>query len=77
MVSAGLAKRVRHGMVRAWSLLLSWAPVIGDALTLVAGMLRVRLATFLGPVTLAKGGLRRVGSDRVERACLERSSILR
>lgn len=39
-----------------WSLLLSWAPVIGDALTLVAGMLRVRLATFLVLVTLAKGG---------------------
>ena len=39
-----------------WSLLLSWAPVIGDALTLAAGMLRVRLATFLVLVTLAKGG---------------------
>lgn len=39
-----------------WSLLLSWALVIGDALTLVAGVLRVRLATFLILVTLAKGG---------------------
>lgn len=39
-----------------WSLLLSWAPVIGDALTLVAGVLRVRLATFVTLVLLAKGG---------------------
>ena len=39
-----------------WSLLLSWAPVMGDALTLVAGVLRVRLATFLTLVLLAKGG---------------------
>ena len=39
-----------------WSLLLSWAPVIGDALTLVAGMLRVRLLPFVLLVLLAKGG---------------------
>lgn len=39
-----------------WSLLLSWAPVIGDALTLVAGVLRVRLIVFLPLVVVAKGG---------------------
>lgn len=39
-----------------WSLFLSWAPVIGDALTLVAGIARVRLATFVALVGLAKGG---------------------
>lgn len=39
-----------------WSLLLSWAPVIGDALTLVAGLLRVRLLPFVLLVLLAKGG---------------------
>ena len=39
-----------------WSLLLSWAPVIGDALTLVAGVLRVRLLPFVLLVLLAKGG---------------------
>ena len=37
-----------------WSLLLSWAPVIGDPLTLVAGLLRERLDVFLVLVTIAK-----------------------
>lgn len=45
-----------YGRWGKWSLLLSWVPVIGDALTLVAGVLRVRLATFLILVTVAKGG---------------------
>jgi membrane protein YqaA with SNARE-associated domain len=39
-----------------WSLLLSWAPVIGDPLTLVAGVLREPLGPFLLLVTLAKVG---------------------
>lgn len=39
-----------------WSLLLSWAPVIGDPLTLVAGLLRERLDVFLVLVTIAKLG---------------------
>ena len=39
-----------------WSLLLSWAPVIGDPLTLVAGVLRENLAVFLTLVTIAKVG---------------------
>lgn len=30
-----------------WSLLLAWAPVGGDALTLIAGIMRVRLWVFL------------------------------
>jgi membrane protein YqaA with SNARE-associated domain len=37
-----------------WSLLLSWAPVIGDPLTLVAGVLREPVATFLLFVGIAK-----------------------
>ena len=37
-------------------LLLSWVPVIGDPLTLFAGVLRMRFAIFLLVVTLAKGG---------------------
>lgn len=37
-----------------WSLLLSWMPVIGDPLTLVAGVMRERLWVFLAIVTLAK-----------------------
>jgi membrane protein YqaA with SNARE-associated domain len=30
-----------------WSLLLAWAPVGGDALTLIAGIMKVRLDVFL------------------------------
>ena len=37
-----------------WSLLLSWAPLIGDALTLAAGVLREPLGVFLVLVTVAK-----------------------
>lgn len=39
-----------------WSLLLSWVPVIGDPLTLAAGILREPLGSFLALVTLAKVG---------------------
>jgi membrane protein YqaA with SNARE-associated domain len=39
-----------------WSLLLSWAPIIGDPITIVAGVLRERLAMFLLLVTIAKVG---------------------
>ena len=38
-----------------WSLLLSWVPIIGDPLTLVAGVMREPLGRFLLIVTLAKG----------------------
>lgn len=38
-----------------WSLLLSWVPVIGDPLTLIAGVMREPLWRFLLIVTLAKG----------------------
>ena len=37
-----------------WSLLLAWLPVIGDPLTLVAGILRVPLWLFLPLVTIGK-----------------------
>lgn len=39
-----------------WSLLLSWAPIIGDPLTLMAGVLREPLWRFLLLVSLAKSG---------------------
>lgn len=39
-----------------WSLLLSWMPVVGDPLTLVAGIMRESFWVFLALVTLAKGG---------------------
>ncbi|AZD22146.1 putative membrane protein [Pseudomonas chlororaphis subsp. aurantiaca] len=38
-----------------WSLLLSWLPIIGDPLTLVAGVMGEPLKRFLLVVTLAKG----------------------
>lgn len=37
-------------------LLLSWLPIVGDPLTLIAGVLRMRLMPFLAIVTIAKGG---------------------
>lgn len=37
-----------------WTLLLSWLPIVGDPLTLVAGLLRVRLAAFIPLVTIGK-----------------------
>ena len=39
-----------------WSLLLSWVPIIGDPLTLVAGVMRAPLWSFLLIVSLAKTG---------------------
>lgn len=43
----------RHGK---WSLLLSWVPVVGDPLTVVAGVMREPLPIFLVLVTVAKAG---------------------
>jgi membrane protein YqaA with SNARE-associated domain len=37
-----------------WTLLMSWVPVIGDPLTLVAGVLREPLLVFMGLVAIAK-----------------------
>lgn len=45
-----------YGRYGRWSLLLSWAPVIGDPLTVAAGIMREPLPTFLLLVTLAKVG---------------------
>ena len=39
-----------------WSLLLSWAPFIGDPLTLAAGVLREPFGRFLLLVAIAKTG---------------------
>ena len=44
-----------YGRWGKWSLLLSWAPVIGDALTVIAGVLRTPLLTFTLLVLVAKG----------------------
>ena len=37
-----------------WSLLLAWLPVVGDPLTLIAGVLRVRFVLFLVLVATGK-----------------------
>lgn len=39
-----------------WSLLLSWAPIIGDPLTVVAGIMREPLWSFVLLVAIAKTG---------------------
>ncbi|AZO24681.1 DedA family protein [Mesorhizobium sp. M1E.F.Ca.ET.045.02.1.1] len=46
----------RYHRYGRWSLLLSWAPVIGDPLTVMAGVLREPLWSFLAIVTIAKAG---------------------
>ena len=37
-----------------WSLLFAWVPIVGDPLTLAAGLLRVRFLEFLILVTIGK-----------------------
>lgn len=39
-----------------WSLLMSWAPIIGDPLTVIAGIFREPLRVFLPLVAIAKTG---------------------
>jgi len=41
----------RYGI---WSLLLSWVPIVGDPLTLVAGVMQVSIGRFLLFVTIGK-----------------------
>lgn len=43
----------RYGV---WTLLMAWSPIGGDALTFVAGFLKVRLDVFVVLVGLGKGG---------------------
>ena len=43
----------RYGI---WSLLLAWVPIIGDPITLAAGVLRTRFLPFLLLVALSKTG---------------------
>ncbi len=44
-----------YGRYGFWSLLFAWLPVGGDALTLVAGVMRLRLGLFLLLVGTGKG----------------------
>lgn len=47
------AQRWYHRYGR-WTLLLSWLPIVGDPLTLIAGVMRERLLTFMLIVAIAK-----------------------
>ena len=55
-VKPAALERARRSYARwgRWTLLLSWVPVIGDPLTLVAGMMRERFSVFLALVAFAK-----------------------
>lgn len=55
--AAGLEKARRwYHRWGVWSLLLSWVPIIGDPLTVAAGVMREPFWRFLPLVTLAKAG---------------------
>ncbi|WP_372423185.1 YqaA family protein [Salinarimonas chemoclinalis] len=48
-----------EALYRRWgvaSLLLSWTPIVGDPLTVIAGVMRTPLVVFLPLVIVAKGG---------------------
>ena len=47
--------KVKSGII--WSLLLAWVPIIGDPITLAAGVLRTRFLPFL--LLVAIGGTSR------------------
>ena len=55
-VTTGQLERASSWFQRfgVWSLLLSWMPILGDPLTLAAGLLGVRLWRFFILVTIAK-----------------------
>ena len=57
-VSAKQLERAQQWYQRygRWSLLLSWLPIVGDPITLVAGVLREPFWRFTLLVTLAKTG---------------------
>ncbi|WAH65480.1 YqaA family protein [Xanthomonas hortorum] len=52
--SALLRAQAWYGKYGKWSLLLSWMPIIGDPLTLAAGIMREPLRVFLPLVAIAK-----------------------
>jgi len=54
---SALARAERwYRRVGKWSLLLAWMPIIGDPLTLIAGVLREPFPVFLLLVTIGKMG---------------------
>ena len=57
-VSAGKLERAQGWYARygRWTLLASWLPIVGDPLTVVAGVMREPLPSFIAIVTIAKTG---------------------
>ena len=55
-VSRGQLERSRQYFQKygLWSLLLAWVPIIGDPLTLLAGVLKVRFGIFFVLVSISK-----------------------
>lgn len=55
-VKAEKFQRYQHWYQKwgVWSLLLSWMPIIGDPLTVLAGVARTRLVVFVPVVLVAK-----------------------
>ncbi len=51
-----LQAQVTYQKYGFWSLLLSWVPIIGDPITLIAGLLKENFIRFLLMVMLAKTG---------------------
>lgn len=47
--------QLRFNRYGVWSLLLAWLPIVGDPLTFVAGVMRVKFAVFILLVALGKG----------------------
>lgn len=48
--------KMRYQRYGRWALLLSWVPIIGDPITVAAGMMREKLLIFLLLVSVAKTG---------------------
>ena len=48
--------QVRYQRYGKWSLLLSWVPIIGDPITVMAGILKEKFLVFLLLVGIAKTG---------------------
>ncbi|OOV86850.1 YqaA family protein [Oceanospirillum linum] len=46
--------QIRFQRYGIWSLLMAWLPVVGDVLTLIAGIMRVHLLPFLALVATGK-----------------------
>ena len=57
-VSATQLEKAQHTYAKYgfWSLFLSWVPIIGDPITLIAGLMKEHFARFVLIVSLAKIG---------------------